>query len=111
MAVVLAAVLYLRGWRVLHHVAPDRFPAWRLWVFQAGLFVVLAALVSPLDTFSGQLLSAHMGQHLLLMSVAPPLILLGAPLLPLLRGLPRTFARDGVGPFLSRPLSGGLAGP
>ncbi len=44
-----------------------------------------------------------MVQHLLLLSVAPPLILLGAPLLPLLRGLPRKFARDGVGPFLVWP--------
>src|SRR6185503_10806888 len=51
--------------------------------------------------FSGLLLSAHMVQHLLLMFVAAPLILLGAPFLPLLRGLPRTFARDGVGPFLT----------
>ena len=55
LAVVLAAVLYLRGWRVLHHVAPDRFPGWRLWAFLAGLFALLAALVSPLDTFSGLL--------------------------------------------------------
>src|SRR5262245_43946297 len=102
-SLIVSAILYLRGWRVLRRVAPDRFPAWRPWAFLGGLFALLAALVSPLDTFSGLLLSAHMGQHLLLMSVAPPLILLGAPLLPLLRGLPRTFARDGVGPFLVWP--------
>jgi cytochrome c oxidase assembly factor CtaG len=59
------------------------------------------AIASPLDAFSGLLLSAHMVQHLLLMSVAPPLILLGAPFLPLLRGLPRKLARDGIGPFLT----------
>ena len=100
---VLAAVLYFRGWRVLHRVAPNRFPAWRLRAFLAGLCALLAALVSPLDTFSGLLLSAHMGQHLLLISVVPPLILLGAPFLPLLRGLPRSFASEGVGPFLVWP--------
>lgn len=61
------------------------------------------ALASPLDAFSGLLLSAHMVQHLLLMSVVPPLILLSAPLLPLLRGLPRNIAHDGVGPFLNWP--------
>jgi len=38
------------------------------------------AIASPLDAFSGLLLSAHMVQHFLLMFVAPPLILLGAPL-------------------------------
>jgi len=61
------------------------------------------AIASPLDAFSGLLLSAHMVQHLLLLAASPPLILLGAPLLPLLRGLPRKLARDGVGPFLTWP--------
>jgi len=69
---------------------------WRALAFLAGLGTVWLAIASPLDAFSGLLLSAHMVQHLLLMSVAPPLILLGAPFLPLLRGLPRKFARDGV---------------
>ena len=62
-----------------------------------------AAIASPLDAFAGLLLSAHMVQHLLLMAVAPPLVLLGAPALPLLKGLPRRFARDGLGPFLASP--------
>ena len=44
-----------------------------------------------------------MVQHLLLMAVAPPLILLGAPFLPMLRGLPRVLAHDGIGPFLTWP--------
>src|SRR5262249_10339452 len=96
-----------RGWRVLHQVLPTRFPVWRLWTFLSGLAALLVALTSPLDVFAGLLLSAHMVQHLLLMSVAPPLILLGAPCLPLLRGLPRSFAREGLGPFLVwRPLQG-----
>jgi polyferredoxin len=39
------------------------------------------------------------------MSVAPPLLLLGAPTVPLLRGLPRRWVRDGLGPlFGSRTL-------
>jgi hypothetical protein len=44
-----------------------------------------------------------MVQHLLLMVVAPPLILLGSPTIPLLRGLPRWAARDALGPFLNWP--------
>jgi cytochrome c oxidase assembly factor CtaG/ferredoxin len=100
---IVSAILYLRGWRVLHRITPARFPAWRLGVFLSGLAALWVAIASPLDTFSGLLLSAHMVQHLMLMLVAPPLILLGAPVLPLLRGLPRKFAHDGVGPFLSWP--------
>jgi cytochrome c oxidase assembly factor CtaG len=96
-------IVYLRGWSILHRSSPSRFPIWRALAFTGGLVSFWVATASPLDAFSGFLLSAHMVQHLLLMSVAPPLILLGTPLLPLLRGLPRKFARDGVGPFLIWP--------
>lgn len=95
--------IYFRGWRVLNRVTPARFPTWRLVAFCSGLTAFWVATASPLDAFSGLLLSAHMVQHLLLMFVAPPLILLGAPFLPMLRGLPRAFAHDGLGPFLSWP--------
>jgi cytochrome c oxidase assembly factor CtaG/ferredoxin len=40
-------------------------------------------------------------QHLLLIMVAPPLLWLGQPVLPLMRGLPRFVFRDVVGPFFS----------
>jgi len=103
LGLIVSALLYLRGWRVLHRITPRRFPVWRLGAFFGGLAVLWLAIASPLDAFSGLLLSAHMVQHLLLLSVVPPLILFGAPLLPLLRGLPRTFAHDGLGPFLSWP--------
>src|SRR5262245_6380358 len=96
-------ILYLRAWFILHRRSPNRFLVWRSLAFTGGLISFWFAIASPLEVFSGLLLSAHMVQHLLLMSVAPPLILLGAPLLPLLRGLPRKFARDGVGPFLIWP--------
>src|SRR5258708_6062511 len=103
LGIVASLILYLRGWAILHRTSSMRFPAWRCLVFTGGLAVLWIAVASPLDAFSGLLLSAHMVQHLLLMSVAAPLLLLGAPLLPLLRGLPRKFARDGVGPFLTWP--------
>ena len=49
---------------------------------------IFLALASPIEPFAALLLQVHMVQHLLLMMVAPPLLWLGAPLLPLLRGLP-----------------------
>src|SRR6266478_3807393 len=104
LGLVVSLIVYLRGWFILHRTSPERFPVWRSLAFTGGLATLWLAVASPLDAFSGFLLSAHMVQHLLLMSVAPPLILLGTPLLPLLRGLPRKFARDGVGPFLTWPL-------
>ena len=52
----------------------------RATLFALGDMVVLLALVSPLDTLGDTyLFSAHMLQHLLLILVAPPLLLLGVP--------------------------------
>jgi len=99
--IAIFGTLYARGWLQLHRRAPDRFGLSQLTAFFAGLIAVVCALCSPLDAFAGWLLTIHMIQHLLLMMVAPPLILWGAPYLPLLSGLPRYFAINGVGPFLS----------
>ena len=91
--------IYWRGWRALQFTRPTQFPVWRLACFFAGLATLWIAIASPLDSLGGMLLFAHMAQHLILMSVAPPLILMGAPVVPVLRGLPRWFVRDTLGPF------------
>jgi cytochrome c oxidase assembly factor CtaG len=100
-SLVLTAAVYFRGWRRIRLTRPAQFQTWRLWCFLGGLFVVWFAIASPLDSLSGLLLVVHMTQHLLLMSVAPPLIVAAAPAVPLLRGLPRMFIREGLGPFLA----------
>ena len=56
------------------------WPVSRSWAFFGGLAVLGFALLSPLDVYSDLLLSVHMVQHLLLTMVAPPLLLLGAPI-------------------------------
>src|SRR5688572_5343058 len=47
--------------------------------FAAGLIVLIAALVSPLNSVAEESLSAHMAQHALLIALAPPLLLFGNP--------------------------------
>lgn len=69
---------------------------WQAVAFSAGLLVLLAALVSPLGALGTALFSVHMLQHLLLMIVAAPLLVLGAPLLPLIWALPKP-ARQALG--------------
>jgi len=69
----------------------------------AGLMLLLLAIGSPLAALDTLLLADHMLQHLLLMFAAPALILLGAPINPLLRGLPAGVAREALGPFLKSP--------
>ncbi len=48
--------------------------------FAVGVFLIAFALMSPIDHIGEKyLLSVHMVQHILLMMIAPPLILLGIP--------------------------------
>ncbi len=56
--------------------------------FGIGLLALAAALASPLEPLAEQLFSAHMAQHLLLISVAAPLLVWGAPPVTLSWGLP-----------------------
>jgi cytochrome c oxidase assembly factor CtaG len=100
---LLATLLYVRGWLTLRRVIPSRFPAWRLLSFLSGIASLQIALASPIDAFDSFSLTDHMGQHMILMMVVPPLVLLGNPMIPLLRGLPRPFARKVLGPVLRWP--------
>src|SRR5438105_15332728 len=115
----LLVFIYSRGWFRLRSASPISFPPWRLAAFVGGLFSLWIALGSPLAALDHQLLTIHMMKHLLLMVVGAPLILLGAPTLPLLCGLPKYFMRRSLllsqtprllGHFLSNPFFFLLAG-
>ncbi|HLH33782.1 MAG TPA: cytochrome c oxidase assembly protein [Alloacidobacterium sp.] len=99
LALLITALVYVRGWLLIGRTRPKQFPEWRLFCFLGGLLALFLAVASPLDTLDDRLLTAHMAQHFLFMSVAPPLLLLGAPQVPLLRGLPRAFVRRVLGPL------------
>ena len=103
LTIFLAACIYLRGFGILERQLPERFPRWRRDAFLVGLSLLYIALASPLDGLADLLLQAHMIQHWLLMMVIPPLIWLGQPSTPLLRGLPDPVLRTGLGPLLSSP--------
>jgi cytochrome c oxidase assembly factor CtaG len=81
----LVALVYVRQWLRLAWLVPYGVKSWRAWSFCLGLLLVWVGLGSPLSLLDHDLLTVHMVQHLLLMTLAPPLILLGAPwkLLPL----------------------------
>jgi putative membrane protein len=101
-----ALLLYLAGWRAARRTRPRQLPAWRAACFAAGIVSLWIAIASPIDALDDYLLTAHMIQHFILMSVAPPLIVLGAPAVPLLRGVPE-FLRPLLRPlFRSRWLHG-----
>jgi putative membrane protein len=72
--------------------------------FFGGLAVLWLAIGSPMDGFADTLLSAHMVEHLLLMSAVPPMLLLGLPVVPLLRGLPQGIRRYMAAPLIRNPV-------
>ena len=53
---------------------------WRLTSFSVGLLLVLFTVFGPLAAYSSTFLTAHMIQHFVLITIAPPLLLAGAPL-------------------------------
>ena len=97
----LAAILYARGLRSLERrrIHDKRRTA----AFYIGLIALFIALVSPLDALSDELFLAHMGQHMLLMFFAVPAIQIGAPVIPLMRGIPRPLRKRVAIPIFKSP--------
>lgn len=110
----LAGTLFISGWRRLrqrtqpiHKGRRDGWQAsanWRPVSYLAGLFFIGLALMSPLDVLGSQLFTMHMIQHLLLIMIAPPLLLIANPMPFMLWGLPDKW-RLKVGRVISRLLS------
>jgi len=76
----------------------SRRERWRSASFYCGLLVIVGALASPIDTLADKLFWVHMVQHVMLLSIAAPLIVLGAPWMSIWRPLPlevrRTLAKS-----------------
>ena len=89
-AVAVATVLYAFG---LSMRAGRRPPGADAWFFAAGLAALVVALAPPLASLDEELFWAHMVQHVLILAVAPPLILLGRPWSTISRVLPLALRR------------------
>ena len=74
--IVAAEALYVRGVRALrrrgYHV-----PGWQQAAWHTGIALTAIGLLSPIDGLGEELLSAHMGQHLLIADLAVPFLLVG----------------------------------
>lgn len=77
--------------------------------FAAGWLTLALALMSPLHRLGEELFAAHMIQHVLLIAIAAPLLVLGRPGGAMSWSLPRTWRR-GVGAVVrARPVAAGWA--
>jgi putative membrane protein len=96
---VFTALVYLRGWLSLRSNCAGRTPIWRAFSFLTGLILIWVAVASPIAALDHQLLTVHMLQHLLLMTFAPPLIWLAAPVDSISHGLPGRFVENLLAPL------------
>lgn len=105
--VLIPGVLYARG-LIAWTDKPATWPRWRPYCFYAGLLLITAALISPIDALADDLFTFHMLQHVILMMMGPPLVLLGAPTIPVLLGIPLRLRQLVVRPVLRNWLVRGL---
>ena len=94
--VAIALALHIAGERRAVRVLRrprDRTARQRSLFFYAGLLTIVVALKGPIDDYSTKLFWVHMIQHVLLLTVAAPLIVLGAPWNSTWRPLPLGFRR------------------
>lgn len=99
----LAGLLYTRGWLEMRSRGRRRLAnGWRLASYWLGLLLLGLALLSAIDIFGEMLLLMHMVQHLILVMIAPPLLLLANPFPFALWGLPPVLRRGVVRLFSRR---------
>ncbi|HEY8678581.1 MAG TPA: cytochrome c oxidase assembly protein [Candidatus Dormibacteraeota bacterium] len=112
LGVELAAMFYLwGGQRRVHANARGKsltLSQWRAAAFFSALAVIIVALDTPLESLARQLFWAHMTQHLLLIMVAAPLLVVAAPWLQIWRGLPLSLRRPVAKTIVKAPALAGL---
>jgi putative membrane protein len=102
LVVAVLVVAYTYGWQRLRNRGyQGTARGWQPASYLAGLMALGLALLSPIDRFASTLFTLHMAQHLLLVMVAAPLLLLADPLPAFLWALPRR-TRHRVGRLLRR---------
>ena len=103
-ALIFAARVYLTEWERVRRLDRESVGGWHAASFALGLLFIWGATASPVAVFDHEMLTAHMVQHLLLMTLAPPLILLGVPVKPLVHGPLQRFLQAIGRPLRSAPM-------
>jgi cytochrome c oxidase assembly factor CtaG len=94
--VAIALALHVLGERQavrLRRRPRDRRARQRTRYYYAGLLTIVVSLSGPIDSYAAKLFWVHMIQHVLLLTVAAPLIVMGAPWMSVWRPLPLDFRR------------------
>lgn len=108
--IIASAVLYLAGVTTLQR-RQQSWPGWRALSFLAGLTLTGFVVFGPIGAYDDTFFWAHMVQHLVVMMIAAPLLLLGSPVLLLLRASPRPVRHDYIVPVLRSRVVVSLSNP
>lgn len=113
--VALCAVYIAGLWRQARERRLPKDAALRALSFACAVAMLVLALMSPLDAWGDELFAGHMAQHLILMMVAPPLLVLARPVVVGLWALPRArrhaLAAWWLGSPAARPLDSLVRSP
>jgi putative membrane protein len=93
LAIILALLYWVGSRRTATPLRTRVAQRWRDACFYGSLVVLVLALSSPLDAYSQQLFWAHMIQHVLLLMVAAPMLVLSRPWIRLWRAVPLAWRR------------------
>ena len=89
---LILASIYLRGWYNLRSGLAEVVRLRRVAELMSGVLLTWVVLATPLAQLDHQSLTAHMVQHLVLMTLAAPLLLFGEPVVALVHTLPHRYA-------------------
>ena len=109
---VMATVLYSWGaWTVSARHRDSPWPGRNTVFFQSGVVLLWVSLLGPVGSFDDTFFWAHMVQHMVVIMIAAPLLLLGAPVLLILRVSSPGFRRQWVVPVLRSRAAYALTNP
>ena len=95
---------YAVGWRRARRAAGARgADPWRAVAFAAGVLILAATLVSPLDRLGEQIFAMHMVQHVLLLDLVPILLIAGLTKVLLRPVTPRVHRLEQAVGFVAHP--------
>ena len=110
--IVGSAAAYLKAVRTIDRDHPGQpWPRRCTIAFMSGLAVAAVVVLGPFGYYDDVFFWAHMVQHLALMMLVAPLLLLGSPVLLILRVSPRELRRRVVLPVLHSRVVGWLCRP
>ncbi len=104
-------IVYLVCWFRGGAARQAKLQTWRTWAFLAGLVGFGFAVNGPLDRYGDVNMAIHMVQHMFLLYVVAPLLVLGAPLSVVYYGLDPAFRRSRVDPIVRLRLVSALTNP